>query len=308
MAFQFYLGERNVVMANDTAVFKRLRLVGIGAVVVGVLGVAVLYFSFRTEPPEKEANISAPSSAQLKPDKPVQAMNLALGNMVFLAREMGFVIRTNKGKPYDGNKVAARIESHLRRLREFYRQESGKDPALVGSVLLQFDVSPAGEVSQVKKLSARLKDSAFKKAIVAEVAKWSFTDLVSETIRVTCPLLFVREGMDITTLVLWEKSLSNLEASPAAVRSAGEFASKVTAKIARPGSAHPPASTAQLLYSTYLRKAPNFSATPLMTLTEGTRVTVVNETGDWLRVRATSDGPTGFIRREFVKPLEVAGN
>jgi hypothetical protein len=286
---------------------KRLRLRVIGAIVVGVIGVAVLYFGFGTEPPKKEANASAPSNAPLKSDKPVQAMNLALGNMVFLAREMGFVIRTNKDKPYDGNKVAARIESQLRRIRELYLQESGKDPTLVGSVLLQFDVSPAGEVSQVKELASRLKDGRFKKTVITEVAKWSFTDLVSETIRVTCPLLFVREGMDITTLVLWEKSLAGLDASPALVRNAGEIAPKVTAKIARPGSAHPPASTAQLLYSTYLRKAPNFSATPLMTLTEGTRVTVVNETGDWLRVRAISDGPTGFIRREFVKPLEVAG-
>ena len=286
---------------------KRSRLRVIGAIVVGMIGVAVLYFAFDTEPPKKEANASAPASARPNSDKPVQAMNLALGNMVFLAREMGFGIRTNQDKPYDGNKVAARIESQLRRIRELYLQESGKDPTLVGSVLLQFDVSPTGEVSQVKELAARLKDGAFKKAIVAEVANWSFANLVSENISVTCPLLFVREGMDITSLVQWEKSLSSLSDTPAPIRSTSVITPNVAVKSEVNNADNGPGEDFQIKYSTSLRKAPDFSATRLTTLSEGAKVTVLSKAGDWLKVQATAEGPTGFIRKEFVKPLEVAG-
>jgi hypothetical protein len=279
-------------MAKTTASVNRLRLSVLGFIGACLIALAVLYFGIGTESPKQEANASAPASARPKSDKPVQAMNLALGNMVFLAREMGFAIRTNNDKPHDGNKVAARIESQLRRIRELYLQESSKDPTLVGSVLLQFDVSPTGEVSQVKELAARLKDGAFKKAIVADVANWSFANLVSENISVTCPLLFVREGMDITSLPIRSTSVITPNV---AVKSEVNYADKG------------PGEDFQIKYSTSLRKAPDFSATRLTTLSEGAKVTVLSKTGDWLKVQATADGPTGFIRKEFVKPLEVAG-
>jgi hypothetical protein len=41
-------------------------------------------------------------------------------------------------------------------------------------------------------------------------------------------------------------------------------------------------------------------------LTIGTKVTVLGKQGDWLEVRTTASGPTGFIRKEFVAPAEVA--
>jgi hypothetical protein len=295
-------------MAKTTASVNRLRLSVLGFIGACLIGLAVLYFGIGTESPKQEANASAPASARPKPDKPVQAMNLALGNMVFLAREMGFLIRTNQDKPYDGNKVAARIESQLRRIRELYLQESGKDPTLIGSVLLQFDVSPAGEVSQVKELAARLKDGTFKNAIVDDVANWSFAGLVSENISITCPLLFVREGMDITTLVHWEKSLISLSDTPAPTRSTSVITPKVAAKSELGNADEGPGEDFQIKYSTSLRKTPDFSATRLTTLSEGAKVTVLSKTSDWLKVQATADGPTGFIRKEFVKPLEVAGN
>jgi hypothetical protein len=294
-------------MAKTTAGVNRLRLSVLGFIGACLIGLAVLYFGIGTESPKQEANASASSSARLKPEKPVQAMNLALGNMVFLARELGFVIRTNQDKPYDGNKVAARIESQLRRIRELYLQESGNDPTLVGSVLLQFDVSPAGEVSQVKEIAARLKDDAFKKAIITDVANWSFANLVSENITVTCPLLFVREGMDITSLVQWEKSLSSLSDTPAPIRSTSVITPNVAVKSEVNNADKGPGEDFQIKYSTSLRKAPDFSATRLTTLSEGAKVTVLSKSGDWLKVQATADGPTGFIRKEFVKPLEVAG-
>jgi hypothetical protein len=295
-----------------------------------LLGLGIIYFGFGvgTETPKKQANAGAKTSAPGQPPRPVQAMNMALGNMVVLAHDLGLSIRTSKDVPFESNKIVLRIESQLQRLRDLYRQESAKNPALVGNVLLQLNLAPSGDVIQVKELSSRINDAEFKKALVAEIAKWSFSDLVPENLTITCPLLFVREGMDITTLVLWEKSLANMADKPANTQNSAVTAPIVQAKASATSSATVPnrASPAtaakttatsstkldgndvQIKYPTLLRKDPNFSATSLMTFTIGTRVTILNKSGDWLEVRAAPNGQTGFIRREFIKPLDVAAN
>jgi len=291
-------------MTSTTVIFKRLSSKGVGGIAVCLIALAVVYFSFGIggESPKKSANASAPSQPQAQALKPLQAMNLALGNMVFLAQELGFSIKTAKDAPFESNKIALRIEGHLQRLRELYRQESGKNSSLVGSVLLQFNISQSGEVSQLKELSSRINDGEFKTAVFAEVAKWSFADIAPEDLTVTCPLLFVRQGMDITTLVLWEKSLANLGEKAAPIQSAVKIVAK-----AKPAKTVPPAANeSQVKYSTSLRKEANFSSTSLTTLAAGTKVIVLNKAGDWLEVRPSADGPSGFVRKEFVKPVEVA--
>jgi len=62
----------------------------------------------------------------------------------------------------------------------------------------------------------------------------------------------------------------------------------------------------QVKYSTSLRKKADFSSASLTTIAAGTKVTVLNKAGDWLEVRAAADGPIGFVRKEFVKPVDVA--
>jgi hypothetical protein len=173
-----------------------------------ILGAAYFGFGTGNQSPKKEAIASVKVAAPAQ--KPAQAMNMALGDMVFLAQDLGFSIWSDKDFPPESSKIMLRLESHLQRVRELYRQETAKNPNLIGSVMLQFNISPSGEVSQIKELSSRVNDVDFKKAVIAEVSKWSFADVVSENLTVTCPLLFVREGMDITTLVLWEKSLASL--------------------------------------------------------------------------------------------------
>ncbi len=299
-------------MTNLTAIFARLGSKRVGGIAACLIALAVVYIGFGVggESPKKSANASAPSQSPAPSPKPVQAMNLALGDMVFLAQELGFSIKTVKQAPFEANKIALRIEGHLQRLRELYRQESGKNSALVGTVMLQFEISPSGAVSQVRELSSRINDGEFKTAILAEVAKWSFADIVPESLTVTCPLLFVREGMDITTLVRWEKSLADLGEEAAPVRTTGTPTPVVVAKMA-PAKTEPAkavqstANESQVRYSTSLRKDPNFSSNPLTTLAAGSKVTVLDKAGDWLEVRAAADGPSGFIRKEFVKPVDV---
>jgi hypothetical protein len=169
-------------------------------------------------------------------------------------------------------------------------------------------------------MAARLNDDEFKKAIIAETAKWSFAEIVSENLIVTCPLLFVHQGMDITTLVQWEKTISNL-ADKVAVNAAPNQSAKLAEAPQSPNGAIKSGTAAvvktepavkldgkvfQIKYATSLRKEPNFSAASLITFTTGTKVTVLRKQGDWLEVRSIDSGPTGFIRKEFVTLVEVA--
>jgi hypothetical protein len=61
----------------------------------------------------------------------------------------------------------------------------------------------------------------------------------------------------------------------------------------------------QIKYSTSLRRQPDFSSPSLMVIPAGAKVAVVNKAGDWIEVRLAA-GQNGFIRKEFVKPVEVA--
>ena len=77
----------------------------------------------------------------------------------------------------------------------------------------------AGQVAEVTVLSAQLKDKEFRKAVVAEAAKWNFSDIAPEGTVIDCPLLFVREGMDIATVMNWEKTLMSLREEHAPAKS-----------------------------------------------------------------------------------------
>ena len=293
------------------------EIVGIAGCMIGL---SVIYFGYGigTESPKKDAAAEARPSAQNQTKKPVRAMNLALGHMVFFAHDLGFTVRSAKEGFVDSSKIAARIESQLNGIRQLYREEVAKTPALAGGLVLQFNIAPSGEVSQVRELSSRLGDGEFRKAVAAEAATWSFAEIVTENLQVTCPLLFVHEGMDITTVVHWERALTESSEKPGLARPAGNVTPNQpvkTAQAAAPVKIAPAAQRAaakpdikefQIKYATLLRKHPNFMAPSLLTFTIGTKVTVLGHQGDWLEVRSMPDGPAGFIRKEFVTPIEVA--
>jgi TonB family protein len=294
-----------------------------------VLGAALIFFAFsvgykgskKAPAVEREASGAEPARK-----KPARAWNIALGNVVVVAPELGLSLKPAKDPAPEQNKIVARIDSQLQSLREIYRYESEKNPGLMGSMTIQFVVEPSGEVTKVKEVSSRLSDSDFKKAVISAVSQWSFREIVANGATIQCPLLFVREGMDITTLVQWEKSFGqNGEIGAVAVtqtNSAPVARSKVTensrqsesatkskitgAEKAPRVSAAKPSDIQQLKFATSLRKEPNFSSSSVAKLSVGSRVSLLGSRGDWLEVREESTGQSGFIRREFIDLPDAA--
>jgi hypothetical protein len=290
--------------------------------VVGALGLGALFYGsgIGTETSKKLSLSATESQGQ----KPVRAMNLALGPMVFVARELDFTVKNAIGEKLEDSRIGARVETQLQGLRDLYRREIAKNPKLMGSMILQLNINPAGQVSQVKEITARLNDPEFRQTVAAETGKWAFAELVAEPVTVQIPLLFVEEGMDITTLVRWEGVLAG---APVKVVAAAKPETAQPAKAASPApppaagvkpaaspEKAPPATVKtegeemQIKYATLLRKEPNFSAPVLTTFTIGTKVTVINRSSDWLEVRSHHNGPSGYIRKEFVVPVDVVVN
>ena len=256
------------------------------------------------------------------------AWNIALGDLVILARDMGFDVQADKEALIDEAKVAGRIESQLQSLRDLYRQETSKNSTLMGGVVLQLSISSSGQVTKVRETASRISDNDFRKAVIADASTWSFDQVLSEESTITCPLLFVREGMDITTLIQWEKNLSqagdrpalaklklDVEPSPqnTAVRnpSMRNTSSKEIA-VAPPQPRPLPKAQSigvgalyQMKYTTVIREEPNYSAAAVARFTTGTKVILLGRSGDWYEV-GYDGGPKGFLRKEFIAPADSA--
>ena len=302
------LGNSRTVIALAGCAF------GLGLIIVG-LGVG-------SSSKERVANAVKEESSRKLP-----TWNIALGDLVILARDMGFDVQAGKDALIDEAKIAGRIESQLQTLRDLYRQEISKNSALMGGVVLQLSINSSGEVTKVREIASRISDNDFRKAVIAAASTWSFDQVLSQESTITCPLLFVREGMDITTLIQWEKNLSQAADKPAlaklkldieqapqitAIRtpSVRQTSSKEIAVGPQPRQLPKAQSSAdgalyQMKYTTVIREEPNYSAAAVARFTTGTKVILLGQSGDWYEVRYDG-GPRGFLRKEFIAPADSA--
>jgi Bacterial SH3 domain len=304
-------GSRRVVIALTSCVF----------------GAALILLASQIGPKlrDKTGTTGEESSAKPEQKKTRRALNIALGNVVVVAPDLGFNAKALKAGQVEESQIAARLESQLQGLREFYRQESERDPTLMGGMLLQLNVNPSGDVTNVKELVSRITDTEFKKAVLAEVSKWTFAELITDSTTITCPLLFVREGMDIATIVQWEKTLGQFSEKSVIAKTSTQAIQQTQAQEG-PKRSEPVVKTAavpnkvkaeqnsevkslprvyQIKHPTAVREEPNFGAPSVGKFIAGTKVTVIAAHGDWVEVRADDAGLAGFIRKEFVTPVEI---
>ena len=195
---------------------RRKRLPVAIPIALASLGLIAIAFAMARKPETSQPNYATEEKPVSKSSAP---WNLALGNVVVLAPELGLKTTAPDKAEIDPARVAAKIEAQLLSLRQLYREQSEGDPALLGSLTLQLTLGSAGQVAEVTVLSAQLKDKEFRKAVAAEATKWNFNEIASEGTVIDCPLLFVREGMDIATVLNWEKTLRTLREEHAPAKS-----------------------------------------------------------------------------------------
>jgi hypothetical protein len=221
------------------SVSSNTRQVSVGKQIVMAVGgglfciaLVVVAIMMRSGEPAKEGRVQNDSAIKDPGKRSLPPMNLALGNVVTVVPELGLTVKGNKGVKVETSRLATKIESQLASLREFYRSESETHPSLMGGLLLELAIGTSGDVLQVKEISTRITEAEFRKSVIAQVYNWEFQDFFPDGATILCPLLFVREGMDITTLVKWEKHLGLFEDKNLLSR-----ASPAAAAVMAPGSA-----------------------------------------------------------------------
>jgi len=282
-------------------------------------GIGIIFWGFRigSRSPQQEI-VQKTSTAPVKPKKSLPAWHVALGNVVVFAPELGFNIKTVNEENIDSARIRAKIESQLTDLRDLYRDESEKNSNLMGGILLQLEVSASGDLTSVRELASRIPDGSFKEDLLETVAKWDFAQMVTSPVIITCPLVLVREGMDIRTVLTWEKSLGLFDekSSSIPISSLSRAASNppTTQKqfgirqIAgdRPGEQKPVAKSSGNVFevkaTTLVRKEPSYKSSSISQISKGAKIVVAGVHGEWLEIHA--NGSLGFIRKEFASPVD----
>jgi hypothetical protein len=129
-------------------------------------GLGLIIFGLGAGSSSKERVTSA---VKEESSRKLPTWNIALGDLVILARDMGFDVQAGKDALIDEAKIAGRIESQLQNLRDLYRQEISKNSALMGGVVLQLSINSSGEVTKVREIASRISDNEFRKAVIAGV-------------------------------------------------------------------------------------------------------------------------------------------
>jgi len=218
---------------------------------------------------------------------------------------------------------------HLARLHRTYSRWADTNGELMGSLLLKLRVDATGKVVDVTPLVSHVTNTNFTKTVLEDVHKWKFPKTGLEAAEMTVPLLFVPKGMDPETVVQWERKVRSAEedetpvaepraASTASVSLASQRAPVVLSEpraVIKPSPVKGPKAelskpkAEQTLIavrtnrSVAIRESPRFSAKTVHEVDEDTQLNIVENKGDWLKVKIADAGFIGFVRKEFVSPM-----
>jgi hypothetical protein len=188
-----------------------------------------------------------------------------------------------------------------------------------------------GTVVSVDPLASQVTNDSFTKTVMDDVRKWKFPKAGVEAAEITVPLLFVPKGMDPDTVVEWERKVRSTQegvassadlraATRASISAAGEHSRQPAApsvsrsdqtNTTKAPSVHlvKPKTEEKLLIAVKanrpvaIRENPQFSAKTVHEIDVDTPLSILENRGDWLKVKIADAGFTGFVRKEFVSEL-----
>jgi SH3 domain-containing protein len=251
----------------------------------------------------------------------------------------GLSVRSKSSSPSTKEIFEQAAMEHLARLHHTFNSWSERDQELMGSVSLKLLVDAHGNVVRVEPVNAHVNNSSFMKTVMDDVREWKFPDSGTDAAEITVPLLFIPKGMDPEMIVRWERKVrgglrdnspekplpvaivppairaTEKVANPAARVIQAQTSAMATAaaapkaiSIARVSPAPKPKAETKALAVVVanrqlaIRDNPRYSASSVQEVTEATPLSILENRGDWLKVRTAQGGVTGFIRKEYVSP------
>jgi outer membrane biosynthesis protein TonB len=289
---------------------------------IGILAMPVGYFLSVTENSLTDLAISTNAAPRLPTAE----------DAVLAVDTLGLKIQTKNATVSAQERLESVTVKHLARLHRTYSHWAQRDQELMGSLHLKLNVDAAGRVVKIEPVASYLTNSDFSKVVLAEVRNWKFSEAItSEAAEITIPLLFVPKGMDPNTAVQWERNLRRAEGTATtSLRAANHLSSAVGGETPTPAPIPPhrrkanPASSAPhqkpkaeqkpetekdvpVAFKTNqaitLREKPRFSSKGVHEIDGETQLAVLESKGDWLKVKLADADSVGFVRKEFVIPI-----
>jgi hypothetical protein len=236
----------------------------------------------------------------------------------------GVRIRANRASTATLELLEQTTVEHLAKLHSTYREWAEKNQALMGSLLIKLIVDASGSVARVEPIAAHLSNGDFVKTVIADMRAWKFPKNNDQSAEVTVPLLFIPKGMDTDTVVQWERTVrgeGDAQLNSAVMTGARSFpvkplmninsptdilaqAPSVAAREIAKAKAQPTAlATVKANRQLAIRDNPRYSGKSLRDVDEATPLSILENRGDWLKVRLADAGPIGFVRKEYVSPI-----
>lgn len=255
----------------------------------------------------------------------------------------GISVRSKSSSPSTKEIFEQAAMEHLARLHYTFNSWSERDQELMGSVSLKLLVDSSGNVVRVEPVNAHVNNTSFIRTVMDDVREWKFPNGGSEATEITVPLLFIPKGMDPDMIVQWERKVRSeqrdnsperplpfatvLPVVSGVAKSAGSATAlkdqqkAVASALAAPpilpkpnvaataAAAPKPKAEAKVISVVManrqlaIRDNPRYSANSVREVDEATPLSVLESRGDWLKVRTAQGGVTGFIRREYVSPI-----
>ncbi|MGH7887905.1 MAG: SH3 domain-containing protein [Candidatus Binatia bacterium] len=209
----------------------------------------------------------------------------------------------------------------LARLHPIYAGWVATDEEAVGTMLLKIYVDGAGNVARIESLRSRLSSGDFAKVVLAEIREWNFTGASAQPFEITMPLLFVPKGLDANTVVQWERRTRDSEADrkiaklahgspalvaprPSSVNAKPEDGRLVAnANVKKTISSKAALPVVKTTQAVALRQQPRFAAERVHEVDAETELKLLERKGDWLKVRMADARAVGFVRKEYLTPV-----
>ncbi len=260
----------------------------------------------------------------------LQSRAVSTGSAVLAVDTFGLTIRIKNASALTRELFEQAAVQHLARLHRTYSRWADRNRDLMGSLLLKLTVDARGTVVSVDPLASQVTNDSFTKTVMDDVRKWKFPKAGVETAEITVPLLFVPKGMDPDTVVEWERKVRSAqegELSSSELRAATKTSISAASEHSRqpaPSVSGSDQTNTTKAPSVHLVKAktedkvlnavktnrpvairenPQFSAKTVYEIDVDTPLSILENRGDWLKVKIADAGFTGFVRKEFVSPI-----
>ena len=215
-------------------------------------------------------------------------------------------------------------------LHQLYASWTAPHQEAIGSMLLRLFVDASGKVARIEPLKSQLTSGDFANVVLSEMRQWRFPSGARERVEITIPLLFVPKGMDPITVVQWERrtravdgkekasaptqvarvtlavaagaKAAQVEPTPVIANPPKVYQDVVTRAKVQPGPAQP-FPMIKTTQAVALRQQPRFAAERIHEIDAETELSLLENKGDWLKVKVAHAGAIGFVRKEYITPL-----